>query len=176
MTEQPSGSARSLILLRHAEAERADAGIADIDRPLAARGRTDARAAGAWLAQHGILPNQVLCSPARRTRQTWEGVGQSIERANGTDLPTARFESVIYTGGAQGVLGLIRQVAPEVGTLLLIGHNPTVSELSHLLDPAQATAGWLRTCEIVVHQLDGDWADLRPGAAPIRQRHLARAA
>lgn len=181
MIEQPSGSGPILILLRHAKAERGDAGMADIDRPLAARGRADAVAAGAWLARHGREPDQVLCSPARRTRQTWAGVGQGLAHdgwtgANGADAPKVRYEPAIYHGMAGDLVGLLRQLPPEVGTLLLIGRNPTMSDLSQRLDPPHAGTEWLRTCELVVHQLDGGWADLRPGGARIRQRHTARAA
>lgn len=171
-----SGSNRILILLRHAKAEQGEIGLADIDRPLAADGKIAARAAGAWLGSHGVLPEQVLCSPSRRTRETWEGVGQGIGQAGDDDLPTVRYESVIYDGAAFDVLNLLRQVTSGTKTLLLIGHNPTVSELSNLLDPMQAAADWLGTCDMVVHQLDGDWGDLRPGAAPIRRRYVARAA
>lgn len=59
-----------LILLRHAEALPANAGSGDMQRQLSGRGEQEARAAGAWLAQHGARPDRVLCSPAERTRAT----------------------------------------------------------------------------------------------------------
>ena len=65
-------SERTLVILRHAKAER-PAELADADRPLTQRGHADAAAAGAWLAARGYRPDLVLCSPAKRTRQTWPG-------------------------------------------------------------------------------------------------------
>ena len=62
---------RELILLRHAHAEPAAAGQADIDRPLSAQGLAEAEAAGRWLAAQGLVPDRVLCSPARRARESW---------------------------------------------------------------------------------------------------------
>ena len=65
---------RELILLRHAHAEPPDAGQADLDRPLSPEGLAEAEAAGRWLAEQGLVPDCVLCSPARRTRETLEAV------------------------------------------------------------------------------------------------------
>ena len=65
---------RELILLRHAHAEHGTTGQADIDRPLSAEGIAEADAAGRWLAERKLIPDRVLCSPARRTRETLEGV------------------------------------------------------------------------------------------------------
>ena len=65
---------RDLILLRHAHAEPAAAGESDLDRPLSAEGLAEADAAGRWLAAQGLVPDRVLCSPARRSRETLEAV------------------------------------------------------------------------------------------------------
>src|SRR6266498_2630447 len=64
---------RVLVLLRHAKAEH-PAKLADVDRPLTPRGHADSGAAGAWLASQGLVPDLVLCSPSRRTRDTWHSV------------------------------------------------------------------------------------------------------
>src|SRR6476620_8632192 len=65
---------RQLILLRHAHAEPASPGQADIDRPLSPEGLAEAEAAGRWLAEHKLVPDCVLCSPARRSRETLDAV------------------------------------------------------------------------------------------------------
>ena len=65
---------RELILLRHAHAEAAATGQADLDRPLSAEGLAEAEAAGRWLASNRLVPDCVLCSPSRRTRETLEAV------------------------------------------------------------------------------------------------------
>src|SRR4051812_5811332 len=66
-------TARTLVLLRHAKAET-PGDLIDFDRKLTTKGETDADAAGAWLADERWHPGLVLCSPAARTRQTWQGV------------------------------------------------------------------------------------------------------
>ena len=65
---------RELILLRHAHAEPATTGQSDLDRPLSPQGLAEAEAVARWLKEQGLVPDRVLCSPARRTRETLEAV------------------------------------------------------------------------------------------------------
>src|SRR5947199_719058 len=92
---------RTLVILRHAKAER-PTGVADIDRPLTGRGHEDAAAAGAWLASRGYAPDLVLCSPAKRTRQTWHGVAMALAGA-----PEVRYEPALYAGAVDEALDLV---------------------------------------------------------------------
>lgn len=161
---------RTLVLLRHAKAER-PAGTADVDRPLTARGHADAAAAGAWLAHHSLLPGEVICSPAKRTRQTWHGVALAL----GGPAPEVRYEPLMYGGTARELLTLIRSTAEGTDTVLVIGHNPTISDLSGLLDPAAALdSDGLRTSGLAVHRFDSSWADIEPGKAALADTHTAR--
>lgn len=165
---------RSLVLLRHAKAEPA-AGTPDIDRRLTSRGHADAAAAGAWLGSQGHRPGLVICSPARRTRQTWHAVALAAEfpPGGGATAPTVRYEPSVYGGSAAELLGLIRAVPDEVSSVLLIGHNPTISQLSVLLDPdAGVDSDGLRTSGIAVHKVSGPWAGC--GRATLAASHTAR--
>jgi len=163
---------RTLVILRHAKADR-PAGMADIDRPLTARGHADAAAAGAWLASRGYAPDLVLCSPAKRTRQTWHGVAVALA---GCKAPEVHYETGLYDDGIHEALELLRAVPDEVGTVLLIGHNPTMSVLSALLDrAADRDSDGLRTSGLAVHELDGDWSGYAPGAALLVATETARA-
>lgn len=178
---------RRIVLLRHAKADR-PIGVADVDRPLTARGHVDAAAAGAWLLRTGLRPEAVFCSPARRTRQTWHGVALGIaeaerETALGTGQPTGaapggglavRYEPVMYGGGSADLLDLIRRCDPVVSTVLLVGHNPTISDVSYLLDPTHSDPAGLRTSGIVVHRTVTEWHVVNPGGAPIEDSHTAR--
>ena len=58
------------MLLRHAKSDWPD--VPDRDRPLAKRGKRDAPVVGRWLHDQGYLPEIVICSAARRTRETWD--------------------------------------------------------------------------------------------------------
>ncbi|WP_406039284.1 histidine phosphatase family protein [Micromonospora sp. NBC_00898] len=169
---------RTLVLLRHAKAEQSP-DAPDAERPLTARGHADAAAAGAWLARHALLPDVVLCSTARRTRQTWHGMavgmtGSPPEGGPAGSSPVVRYEAGAYEAQPDQLLELVRAVEPGAGTVLLIAHNPGVSLLSALLDPQRADPEGLRTTELVVHRPTTRWAALAPGGAPITARHTAR--
>ncbi|SCG47157.1 SixA phosphatase family protein [Micromonospora halophytica] len=169
---------RTLVLLRHAKAEQPGTGP-DVDRRLTARGHVDAAAAGAWLARHRLLPDVVLCSAARRTRQTWHDValgmtGPPPEGGPAGTSPVVRHEAAAYEAHPRDLLGLLRTVDPGAGTVLLVAHNPGISLLSALLDPERADPDGLRTTDLVVHRTAGPWSDLTPGSTVITHRHTAR--
>jgi phosphohistidine phosphatase len=163
-------TARTLVLLRHAKAERPD-GLPDTDRSLTDRGHADAAAAGAWLLASGHVPDLVLCSPARRTRQTWHSVAIALGDAGS---PSVRYEPDLYDGDAEAALGIVAAAAKEGRSILVIGHNPTISQLSVLLDAdGQADSDGLRTSGIAVHELPDDWQAGTP--APLKSTYTARA-
>jgi phosphohistidine phosphatase len=165
----------TLVLLRHAKAEAAP-GKPDIDRRLSSRGHADAAAAGAWLGTQGHLPELVICSPARRTRQTWHAVAVALsETAPDAPAPTVQYESAVYHSIAADLLTLVRTVPDAISSVLLIGHNPTISQLSVLLDPdAGLDSDGLRTSGIAVHRVPGSWAECGNRPAPLAASHTAR--
>ncbi|ARF59268.1 SixA phosphatase family protein [Streptomyces gilvosporeus] len=111
-----------LVVLRHAKSAWPDA--EDRDRPLAPRGRRDAPAAGRRLADAGCLPDAVVCSPSRRTRETWELVAEQFAAA-----PPVTFDDRVYGASAARLLDVVRETPAGVRTLLLIGHQPGVQDL-----------------------------------------------
>ena len=119
---------RRLLLLRHAKSERSKPGGSDHDRILADRGRTDAPKIGAYLARHALIPDCVVVSTAARTRETWMLIAAVIE-----DAPPVKFEERIYEASAEAILQVIKETKPEVGTLLVVGHNPSMHELAAML-------------------------------------------
>jgi phosphohistidine phosphatase len=142
----------TLIVLRHAKAE-SPPGTPDAARPLAARGRRDARAAGAWLRDGGRLPDHAICSTALRTRQTLDELGLGVPAA---------FEERVYGNDADDILDLLREQSDDAGTLLLVGHNPSAHEL--VFDLAGGAGDGFPTCATAVIEFDGEWSDLWPGA------------
>ena len=166
---------RTLLLFRHAKSAWPD--VADHDRPLARRGIRAAPVMGRWLREAGLLPGQVLCSTARRARETWQYAQPGLAAT-----PPVTFDARIYEGAAADLLALIREVPPATGTLLLVGHNPAIEDLALLLaaapgaaagpGPAGAAPGDLErmrskfpTAAIAVLQFHGTWPRLAPGAA-----------
>jgi len=155
-----SGS-RRLILLRHAKSDWPD--VPDRDRPLAKRGRRDAPVVGRWLRDQGYLPDTVICSAARRTRQTWELVAPELGGS-----PSVTFERRAYAASAMSLLYLVRELPATSWTALLIGHNPGVAELAtSLAQPPDHDDAPIRfpTAAVAVLDVSGDWAGLSPGQA-----------
>ncbi|MFB9183256.1 histidine phosphatase family protein [Dactylosporangium sucinum] len=155
---------RTLILLRHAKAADPDDYATDIERPLSARGHRDAAAAGGWLRGAGLAPDLVLCSTAVRTRETLQELA--------VDSVPVVYEQRIYHGPAPDTLDLIQQTDADVATLLVIGHNPTLSILSDLLAPDALPDTGLATSGIAVHRFEGTWRDLEN--ARLAAQHTGR--
>jgi phosphohistidine phosphatase len=146
-----------LILLRHAHAEPAAPGQNDPSRPLSARGIEEADGAAQWLAAQSP-PARVLCSPARRTRQTAEqvlgvlGAGELVEDAR------------IYEADPGDLLDVIA-AHRDAGSLLLVGHNPGLESLVALLSTGQSgDHRGMPPAGIARLALAAD-AELEPGAA-----------
>ncbi len=122
---------RELILLRHAHAEAAAPGQADLDRPLSAEGLAEAESAGRWLKNNGWVPDCVLCSPSRRTRETLEAVLGEVGYID------QRIEPSIYEATPGGLIALA-DAHRDVGRLMLVGHNPGLERLAALLHSGQS--------------------------------------
>lgn len=127
---------RQLILLRHAHAEPASPGQADIDRPLSPEGLAEAEAAGRWLAEQGLVPDCALCSPARRNRETLEAVLAKID-ASQQGLVEQRLEDSIYDA-TSGTLAALADSQRSAECLLLVGHNPGLEHLAALMHSGQS--------------------------------------
>ena len=151
--------------MRHAKSDYPP-GVADHDRPLNARGRRDAAVAGAWLAEHrrGIVTGTltVLVSSAQRAQQTWALAGDGL-------AGTVTTEPRIYEAGISTLIDLAAAQGP--GTVLIVGHNPTLEQcLWHLTGDLSA----MKTSAIAVIELDPDepWAS---GTATLRDFQTPRA-
>jgi phosphohistidine phosphatase len=169
-------TARTLVLLRHARAETPGE-RPDIERRLTTVGESDADAAGSWLADEGLRPGLVICSPAARTRQTWHGVAVALAQANpDAGAPEVHYENGLYDGGRTEVIDLLRAVPDETRVVLVVGHNPTMSDVSILLRPYDADGGFdtLKTSGLAVHRAEGSWSQVEPGWMPLIERHTAR--
>ncbi|RZK98900.1 MAG: histidine phosphatase family protein [Rubrivivax sp.] len=151
---------RELILLRHAHAEPAADGQPDIDRPLTLQGLAEAQAAGRWLAEQGLVPDRVLCSPARRARETLEAVLEA------TGYVEQRLEPGIYEATA-GTLAELADASRETERLLLVGHNPGLERLAALMHSGQSgDYRGMPTSSVVVLKLPLD-AIIEPGVATL---------
>ena len=159
MSDGPVSDGRRLVLLRHAKSDWPD--VADHDRPLAKRGRRDAPEVGRWLARSGYRPDEVICSTARRARETWELVSRAL-----SPVPPVRFEPRVYEATVLGLLMLVRELPSASRTVLIVGHNPGLAELTvGLMSPPPDPPAAFPTASVAVLGLTGDWADAAPGEA-----------
>ena len=167
--------AHRLLLLRHAKSERRP-GVPDEERQLAERGIRDAAAAGELIAAEGWAPDLVLCSTAERARRTW-----SLAAAALTPAPVLLEQPDLYGADVPDVLRLVRAVEEAVGTLLVVGHEPTFSRTVEELagDGSDRDAlGRLRdkfpTSGVAVLSVDVPWEQLGPGLAALERFEVPR--
>jgi phosphohistidine phosphatase len=168
-----SSPARRLILLRHAKSAWPN-DVSDHERPLAPRGRRDAPGAGRWLRETDHVPDLVLCSTARRTRETWQLAGENLGAQ-----PQTVFEEQVYEASVVDLLDLVRQTPADVRTLLIVGHDPAMRGLTlelagDLLDDAEARAlARVRvkypTAAIAVLSFSQGWPELGAGEARLAE-------
>jgi phosphohistidine phosphatase len=167
-----SDDERTLVLLRHAKSAYPN-GVADHDRPLASRGRREAGLAGDWLRAQLPTFDAVLCSTATRTRETLARTG--------IDAPV-HYDDRLYDASPGMVIAQINGVGDDVLVLLVVGHEPTMTQLAlGLANPLTLNAGAAErisvkfpTSAMAVLRLNGSWTDLELGSAQLADFHVPR--
>jgi len=174
---------RQLFVLRHAKSSWDDPGLDDHERPLAPRGHRAVKLLGDHLRDQGVEPDQVLCSSARRTRETLAGVNPTGERL---------VERELYSANCNEVIERLRQVPDGTGSVMVVGHNPAMQLLVLRLTggngngsafarpPADEDLVELQrkfpTGALATLEFDCGWSELAPGCARlsefVRPRHL----
>lgn len=114
---------KRLYLLRHAQAASAQ-GTNDKERVLTPQGKADSKALGSMMVKKDYIPDLVLCSAATRTRQTLEGVSETL-----TDLNT-EFREDFYNAPTGALFTGIQNVLDKYSSVLVIAHNPGIHDLA----------------------------------------------
>ena len=159
---------RRLWLLRHAKSSWDAPNLPDRLRPLAPRGIRAARAMARHVHAIAVAPDLVLCSPARRAVQTWEGVAPGVPPDTAVEIDEA-----IYHAEGDELLARLRDVPSGIGSVLVVGHNPGLQDLAVDVvgsgDPdlrerllTKFPTGALATLEV-----PGEWHELMWGAAAL---------
>ncbi len=160
--------------MRHAKA--GPKSTSDRERQLTARGHSDAKAAGAYLAATGVIPDYALVSTATRTVETWK----DLVAATGSSVK-ARFSDAMYEADAWEVLELLGTVSSSAAAAIVIGHNPTMAELVDLLndgegDPeieARLLDGF-PTAAVAVFEVRTAWSKLSDHSLRVTRFHVGR--
>lgn len=165
---------RTLVVVRHAKADWPD--VPDHDRPLADRGRADAPEIGNWLVRNRIHPDRVVCSTAKRTRETWKLMGKVFD-----PKPHTSYDDRLYDASTQALLYVAQETEDDVDTLVLVAHNPGVASLVALLagsadaDALERAREKYATSGTAILRFDGAWSDLNEKAAHLAAFETPRA-
>ena len=118
---------QTLIIMRHAKSDWAQAQQTDHERPLAARGRRDSVKMARWLGSQELAPTGIKCSSAVRALETAQAVAKELG-----GLPIVREDS-LYLADLNDLLAVVQR--PVSSCWVLVGHNPGLESLVRFLDP-----------------------------------------
>lgn len=161
-----SDRTRRLVLLRHAKAQQ------DFDGPDELRALTDVgRRQSAWvgeaLAVAGFVPEVALVSSAVRTRETWAFLADAFD-----PVPEAQFRDELYGASPGSVLEAVRGIDERIRSVLVVGHEPTISRTAALLASAESVPRLVErvslgvpTATLAVLELSVPWSALDPQGA-----------
>ena len=154
---------KTLILLRHAKSSWDDPAQRDIDRPLNERGRNDAPMMADRMAARGTSPQRVLCSPAMRTVSTAEIFVSRL------DMPREliQLERQIYLSGPGHLLHLVRQQESTFDCVMLVGHNPALTDFLNELCTDARLDNMPTCCVAELTFAANDWATIDFGQASL---------
>jgi phosphohistidine phosphatase len=153
----PEHRVRYLLLVRHgAAAAKAPSG-SDSERSLTQEGRQAVAVLGARLRAERRRPDLALCSPARRTRETLDLLVSALG-----PVGEVAVEEQLYNADVSTLLARLRLVPPELGCVLLVGHNPGLEELVRTLtQPASSVApSGLPAGALALFEVDMPWPEL----------------
>ena len=161
---------KRLHILRHAKSSWAEPGLQDFDRVLNKRGQWQLQALSKWFETAPFKPQHVLCSAARRTLDTFEGIAAAL------DHPKLQTERLLYNGGTDDYLDILSAIDDSVQSLMLIGHNPTCDDLArYLTKPSSPAAQKLMerhfgTATMAIFDFDGSgWDNLAAASCSLVQ-------
>jgi phosphohistidine phosphatase len=157
----PLSPTRHLYVLRHAKSSWDDPFLSDAERPLSARGQAAVAALHRHFGSIGLSVQLVICSPSRRTRDTWAGVADAVGGE-----PEVRFVGAVYGGSAPALISLLHTVPEQLTSVLLIGHNPGSEELIRVLT-GKPVVDRMPTGGFATLTVDVGWPHLGPGTAQL---------
>ncbi|MEX2516358.1 MAG: histidine phosphatase family protein [Gammaproteobacteria bacterium] len=132
MNTDHDNAGKILLLARHAKSAWGDTAVHDYDRPLSARGLEDAPRMAAWIRSRNFVPDLLLCSPARRTRETATIYADTL----GLPANTVIQEPVIYEASRTDLLKVLQRYIEQSQCCMLVGHNPGLDAVLEYLCPA----------------------------------------
>ena len=144
---------KTLYLLRHAKSSWADRELTDQDRPLNSRGLNDITKISARLREKSAV-QAIISSTAVRAFSTAKLMAEGI----GIPAESVSFKSEMYLSGPLKLLEIVRQLDAMLTGVMLVGHNPTITEFVNSMSGANISN--VPTCGLVILKLNSDtWAE-----------------
>ncbi|MCC6075405.1 phosphohistidine phosphatase SixA [Pseudomonas sp. GCM10022188] len=138
---------KTLFLVRHGQSSWDDVRLADSERPLTDKGKNDAAKMGRRLAESDVAVDALVSSPAQRALATANAIAKRLEFKRRHIVQDQR----LYTGQVDDLLQLLQETDDEHKRLMLVGHNPLLSELVLCLSSKDVN---LPTCAVAVLRFD----------------------
>lgn len=144
---------KTLLIMRHAKSSWSNTYLSDHERPLNERGQADAPRMGELLKKRNLVPDLIISSTAKRAKQTAEGVIATSGYENHLELTRDFFHAA-----PEAYIEKLREVDNHYQTVMVVGHNPGVSDLLQLLtdDYEVLTTGNIAHINFEI----ANWADL----------------
>ena len=164
---------RTLLLMRHAKSDWPPGPRHDFDRPLTAHGKNDASRIGRWIQEHDWLPDQIICSPAKRAKQTVDHLCQQT----GIDSRRVEYDKRIYDADQNHLFKILSETNSATARLLMVGHNPSFSDLLNFLcsDSTRSTVDRsMSSAALAVITLKAPWSALDQGSGELVSLILPR--
>jgi phosphohistidine phosphatase len=151
---------RRLILFRHGKSSWDDSQLDDFARPLAQRGLRNVPEMGRRLAARGLPVTLIVSSPAARAISTARAVARELDYRE----DQIAEEPSLYLAGPAAILAIVRQAPATAETLMIVGHNPGMTEFANMLDDVRL--GNMPTGGMLCVEFDApSWADIQPAEA-----------
>lgn len=148
--------------MRHAKSSWTDPSLSDFERPLNERGRRAAPFMGEVLKREGLIPDHIICSPAKRTMETAELVQAAVE----LDLEIGN-DARIYEATVGELIEVVSEMPETSSRALLIGHNPSSEQFLQIITGAIEA---MPTAALAVIDLEiGSWAEIAPSTGTLRR-------
>ena len=156
---------KTLILVRHSHAESRSDGIGDFERPLSRRGMEDAVKVASSLQRKKIIPDRILASAAERAAVTATIIAEHL----GISADNIEYSRLLYYSSPKTIMNFIYGMASEVKTVMIVAHNPGISDLVRSL--SSGSTGFMENTMTAVFRYDiGNWFEIdenNPVAAEI---------
>ncbi len=146
-------SQRTLVMIRHAKSSWTNPLQSDFERPLNERGKKEAPEMGKKLKKANIIPDLIIASSAKRTKQTAKRIAEEV----GYDEKNIKWEEKLYHCIPSVFEEVIYEIDEKIKTVFIVAHNPGITEFVNQLSP-EFKIDHMPTCGVAgAHVTTEEW-------------------